>query len=415
MSLFIREKRDGRHAPGYLVYLLGGLSAVAVVAILHSRVTSGEGRARSSGRRNPSPNLDALTRSAALVSPAKVPDKPSSRKARKQRLNAASPASGPAGSGPGSDLADTFDAISAALRGDPAPAAPSPAKKRSRAPEADAPSDGLIGGYGALPRALPPDAAGTGGDTLVETKGGRPMLLGYRDPSADEDGDAPGSRSIVPPPAPDERYLPRGTLIPVCLLTTVDTSNPAAVIQFAVARDVFFNRRLQLAFGTRFLGRLNGRPSRGRLNLAADEVLFPSGLELPANAAVVEADDSGGDVRPGIAADFHPPPPWAEAAPYAADFFGGLMGLLESRAQQPFTVGVGGVSVQASAPDDVRAPAFQASDLAVRDFAAARLKEVEERYAAYYLVPAGAACWLQLDAGLPLSKAPLAHAYAPSN
>jgi hypothetical protein len=413
MSLLIREKKDGRRAPGYLVYLLGGVAAVAAVVVLHSRVSSGDVRARSPGRRKSSPNLDAVTRSSAQVAPARVPDKAPSRKKKKYLLKAEKPVNGSGQESPASDLADTFDAISAALRGDPAPAPP--AKEKSHPSPSESPPENSVDGYGVLPRALPMDAAGTGRGSLPGGKDARPELLGYRDPSADDAVYAGEGRPATGPPAPDDRFLPRGTLVAVCLLTTVDTSNPAAVIQFAAARDVFFNRRLQLAFGTRFLGRLNGKPLRGRLNLTADAVLFPNGLELPANAAAVEADDSGSDVRPGVEAAFYPPPAWAEAAPYVADFFGGLMGLMESRAQQHFTLGVGGVSVQASAPGDVRAPLYQASDLAVRDFAAARLKEVEDRYAAYYLVPAGTACWLQLDADLPLSKAPTAHENLPSN
>jgi hypothetical protein len=176
------------------------------------------------------------------------------------------------------------------------------------------------------------------------------------------------------------------------------------VIQFGVARDVVFHRRCQLAFGTRLLGRFRGRPMRGRLNLAAETVLFPDGLELPASASAVEADESGAHVRPGVAAEYFPPPPWVRAAPYASDFFTGFMSLLESRAQSPWALGAGGVGIPA-APDGLKAPLYQASAQAMQDFTQARLKEMEERYAPYYLIPAGSACWLQLDSDLDLAAA----------
>ena len=73
--------------------------------------------------------------------------------------------------------------------------------------------------------------------------------------------------------------VPRGTLISVYLLTTVDTSNPSAVLQFAAARSLFFHHRRQISFGTRFLGKLSGPPLRDRLNLAVGTVLYPDGRE----------------------------------------------------------------------------------------------------------------------------------------
>jgi hypothetical protein len=204
---------------------------------------------------------------------------------------------------------------------------------------------------------------------------------------------------------PSLYIIPRGALVRVFLLTTVDTSNPSAVIQFGVASDLIFNRVRQLEFGVRLLGRVSGHPMRERLNLSADTILYPDGLELPIKASAVEADAIGCNIRPGIGARYVPPPAWVQATPYAADLFAGVMGILQSRASQQLTLGAGGLALQQSAPDEVRGAAYQASAHAVDDFAAARLKEVEERYAAYFLVPAGTACCLQLEADLDLTPA----------
>jgi hypothetical protein len=235
------------------------------------------------------------------------------------------------------------------------------------------------------------------------------QLLGYRDTTADVAQVDPGRALPGETASSPEFFAPRGTLIYVCLLTTVDTGNPAAVIQFAAARSLFFNRRCQLPFGTRFLGRLSGEPVRDRINLTADTILYPDGLELPVSASAVEADETGRNVWPGVAAYYFPPPPWVQVAPYFSDFFTGAMGLLESRAQQQFAIGVGGVSVQTTGGGDLRAPLYQASAQAVQDFTQARLKEVERRYASHYLLPAGSACWLQLDADLNLAAAHAEH------
>jgi len=188
------------------------------------------------------------------------------------------------------------------------------------------------------------------------------------------------------------------------LLTTVDTSNPAAVIEFAVARDVTYHNRCRIGFGTRILGRLRGRPMRGRVNLGADTLLFADGTEGALAASAVEADESGSSVRPGVSARYVPPPPWVRAAPYASNLFTGFMGLLESRAQAPWATGMGGYSVP-SGQGGLRAPLYQTGTQAVQDFAQARLREFEEQYAPFYLVPAGSECWLQLDSDLDLSAA----------
>jgi hypothetical protein len=239
----------------------------------------------------------------------------------------------------------------------------------------------------------------------VSAGGEHPDLLGYREPAADVLSD--GQAGLEPEAAPRAAsfVVPKGTLVRTCFLTTVDTSNPSAVIQFGVAGDLVFNRRRQLDFGIRLLGRLSGRPMHGRLNLVADTVLFPDGLEVPASASAVEADEMGCNIRPGVRASYVPPPSWVQATPYAADLFTGLMGILGSRATTQLTVGENSLGVQTSVPDRFRGSLYQASAQAVDDFAQARLREIEERYAAYYVIPAGTACCLQLEADLDLAPA----------
>jgi hypothetical protein len=228
-----------------------------------------------------------------------------------------------------------------------------------------------------------------------------PELLGYRDFAADAAAADPAAGASRDDSERAEFLLPRGTLICAYLLTTVDTSNPAAVLQFGAARTLVFHRRAQLPFGTRFLGKLAGPPARDRLNLAIDTVLFPEGAEIPIAASAVEADERGENLRPGLAADYFPPPAWAQLAPYVSDFATGALGLLESRAQRQFAVGLGG-TLTAGATDSLRPPLYQASGQAIEDFTAARLKEITQRYASYYLIPAGTACWLELEADLDL-------------
>ena len=104
-----------------------------------------------------------------------------------------------------------------------------------------------------------------------------------------------------------------------------------------------------------------------------------------------------------MAAEYFPPPTWVQLAPYVSDLATGYLGLLESRAQRQFALGAGGAVLPASAAaDNGQAPLAQASAQAIQDFTQARLKEIIQRNASYYLIPAGTACWLQLDADLDL-------------
>jgi len=398
VSLFWREKPDGRRAPGYAVYLLGGLGAVAAVLVLHRRL-EGAGRPSTHPGRDRGADVAAITQPAAMMAPVKVASKAAPAGDKSYRLGARSGRAATADSGPGSG-SEAFDAISAALAEAPRASSDPPGRK---APARALDAGGAEPEYAPLPPAFPLESARPG-KGAPETRDERTGLLGYRDSEADPAPPETDRKPAVPSPEPSGDWLPRGTLVPTYLLTTVDTGNPAAVIQFGVARDVVFHRRCELAFGTRFLGRFRGRPMRGRLNLAAETVLFPDGMELPANASAVEADESGAHVRPGVAAEYFPPPAWVRAAPYASDFFTGFMSLLESRAQSPWAVGAAGVGVPAST-DGLRAPLYQASAQAMQDFTQARLKEMEERYAPYYLIPSGSACWLQLDADLDLAAA----------
>ncbi|HEX3729333.1 MAG TPA: hypothetical protein VHV47_05985 [Opitutaceae bacterium] len=370
MSLWLREKRDGTRGPGYLAYLAGAALAVAAILALRRRVV----QAVPASLRLPPSDVAPITQSAAAMTRVRVRNGPAPPEARSFRL----PAAAPAAAAPAPSGSDAFDAMAAALQ-----AAPAEGESGSAAPlDETAATRAPPPAYPELPPAFVPEARGDAGG----------QLLGYRDAGADRAPDP------APEPPSGPAPLPRGTLIPVYLLTSVDTSNPAAVLQLAIAREVDFGGRCALPFGTRLLGRLSGPPRRNRLNLAVDTVLYPDGRERPMLASAVEADETGADLRPGVAAWYLPPPTWVQIAPYVSEAATGYLGLLESRLRQPVTLGLGGVSVQTSAPEDgARAPLYQASAQAVQDFAAARLKEVSERYASYYFIPAGTACWLQLE------------------
>lgn len=371
---WVREKPDGTRAPGYAVYLAAGAAALLAIELLHQRLEPPVRHTSPARRRGA--DVAAVTGAASRMTPVPADAETAAPEARSYRLER--PARRRKARPVAPDGADAFDPVAAVLS------------------EEEAAST-AGSGFAALAPAWPSDPAAAGGGSRPQG----PLLFGYRDPTADERSDGDALRRLDA----DDR-LPRATLVPVILLTTVDTGNPAAVLQFAVSADVIRGGRVRLRFGTRILGALKGAPVRDRLNLAADAVLYPDGSELPMKADAVEASDDGSDIRPGVAATYVPPPAWVRLAPYASDVFTGFTGLLQSRAEQQLSVGVGPVSLQTAAPDDLRGPAYQASGQALQDFVQRRLAELDRRYAAHHVIPAGTACWFQLLEDLDLHDAP---------
>ena len=361
MGWIWREKPDGSRALAYPVYLAGALAGLGIIALLHQRLAPlpAHAAARTNGR---GAEVSAITGAAALAAPIPSPSRAVTGAGKSYRLahQGAAPAAAPTVVPEG----DSFDAIDATLK---------PAETEERRRQQAASSFG----------ALPPAFEGEGAPHLA--------LLGYRDPTADGSGQP--VRAVTAPTV----MLARGSLLPVFLLTSVDTSNPAAVLQFGVADDVMQHGSCRLRLGTHLLGKLAGHPLRGRLELTVDTVLYPDGAQRPMAATAVEANDLGSDIRPGLAATFVPQPAWAQTVPYLSEFATGFLGLLQSRAQERFAVGASGLTLQSSVPNEMQGSASQASAQAVTDFTRARLKEIEDRYAAYYFIPAGTECWMQLD------------------
>ncbi len=390
MGFFKREKKDGTRAPGYGVYLLAGLFAVGGVMFLHQRLTTKA--AAPIARRAPS-NVAPITGPAAAVARVDVKGPPSRDPAtRSFRLP---PKQSPTRSNSAEPAGDSFNPIQLALQRARLPASAQSDQRDVPPDEANA-RDTANTAFAELPPAFPTDAPGN--QPAVSAN----QLFGYRDTTAAEnEAHVTATRAKTA-----ARYFaPKGTLICVYILTTVDTTNPTAIIQFGTAKPLVFNHRHQLPFGTRFLGKLSGQPARNRINLTVDMILYPDGLELPISATAVEADERGSNIYPGVAAYYIPPPQWAQISPYVADFISGYLGLLQSRAEQSFAATVGGVSIRTSDPANPRPPLYEASSRAIQNFTEARLKDIEQRYATAYVVPAGTKCWLQLDRDLDLNRA----------
>ncbi len=392
MGFFKREKKDGTRAPGYGVYLLAGIFAVGSVMFLHHRLTTRAIAAITT--RPPRSNIAPVTGPAAAMARVDVKGPPSRDPATHSfRLPPKQPS--PARSNAGDATSDSFNPIQLALQRARLPASAQTGQSSAPLDEGGSGRDADSAVFAELPPALPPDSQGN------QAAPGN-QLFGYRDTTPLQND---AREAHIRAKTATRFFAPKGTLICVYLLTTVDTSNPSAIIQFGTAKPLVFNHRYQLPFGTRFLGKLSGQPARNRVNLGADTILYPDGLELPVSATAVEANDRGSDIYPGIAAYYIPPPQWAQISPYIADFISGYLTLLQARADQSFAANIGGVSIRTADPTNPRPPLYEASSRAIQNFTEARLKDIEQRYATAYVVPAGTVCWLQLDRDLDLTRA----------
>lgn len=201
-----------------------------------------------------------------------------------------------------------------------------------------------------------------------------------------------------------KEYIPKGSLLDVCLLTTVDTSNPAALVECALVRDFSFNHTVSLHFGIRFLGKLSGVPSRGRINVLFDTIVTPTGKQIPINASVVERNERTLDCRPGLTAKLISPPVWVEASPYVAQVLTGFLNYFKSQVSNPVVVSSSAISFQQSAALEFKSAGSQATASALEDLSLTKQKQWNEMYGAYYLVPGGTLCSLQLLTELDISQ-----------
>jgi len=400
MAFFLREKKDGKRTIGYGVYLIAGLLAVGAIVYLHGLLVGANGPQR--GRSSQASDVTAITAAAALANSINVKTQTKKKDIDPSHRLGGNDRPRPAAPSPAIPADDSVDTINLALKKAAlGPTADEGAAAQTNDGGAQAGSGGAATpAFPELPPAFPVEAEPRKGTASSQ----RVQLFDYRDETADIPALPATNRVAQTPASTASDIVPRGTLICVFLLTTVDTGNPSATIQFGAAKSLVFNHRFQLGFGTRFLGKLSGKPNRDRVNLTVDTILYPDGRELPISATAVEADDTGSNIRPGVEAYYFPPPAWVQISPYVADFVTGYMSLLQSRAEQGLTANIGGVSLQTAASADPRAPLYQASAQAVQAFTQARLADIEQRYATYYLIPAGTACWLQLDRDLDLNS-----------
>ncbi len=194
-------------------------------------------------------------------------------------------------------------------------------------------------------------------------------------------------------------WLPRGEIIPVYIMQTVQTGKFPTLVQFAVARTVWFNGKPVLPFGTRFMASA-GLGVRDRILFNIDSLQRRDGLEIAVSGMVL-----GPDQATGLPGYYVPPPTLVQLAPYIGNFAEAYGNLLKLRlSKNSYQVGAFGVNVTPDASGNpTQEIALSAASQALGDFIASQVSDLRERYAAYLAIPAGTPASVQLTANTDLS------------
>jgi hypothetical protein len=385
MRILFRYKSDGTRALSYFVYLTGSVSIFLIFLVLHKKtISTGSGLSSARGA-----HVGHITQSASMVEPVNTEKNGNKRESDSFRL----PEEVDNKPNQNVKAKDTPQSLIAVALHEPPPGS-----------EQTGNSEGS--GFTLLPPAFPTEIPKSMTallkDDLSKTQI-KDSLISYLDPALDVKEGQLGLVEAIKHSPSLGFMVPRGSMLEVCLLSTVDTSNPGAMIECALVKDLIFNHTKQINAGIRFLGKLVGSPLRGRLNLSFDTLITPSGLEVPLRASAVQREDDLFDYRPGIRAELISAPVWVEASPYIAQVITGFLGYFKSQVNTPIVVASNAISFQASALNELKASGAQASATAIDDLSLNKQKQWSEMYGPYYLVKGGTLCSLQLQADLDLA------------
>ena len=199
---------------------------------------------------------------------------------------------------------------------------------------------------------------------------------------------------LLPADAIPRRFLPRGEIIPVYVMQTVETGRFPTLVQFAVAKTIWFNGKPVIPFGTRFMATA-GLSVRDRITFNVDSLRRRDGLEIACQAIVL-----GSDQATGVKAYYLPPPALVQAAPYVASFAQAYADLMKLRASST-SIQIGSVGISSSQRSDgqvTQEAAIASASQALSDFLASQLTDLKERFAGYLTVPEGTSGFVQLTA-----------------
>jgi len=217
-------------------------------------------------------------------------------------------------------------------------------------------------------------------------------------------GEPPGGSRPRPSGFETKKFLPRGAVIPVYVLSMIKTGNMEDMVEMGVAKNVVFNGKVQLPFGTRILGSAAGAGDGDRIAVNVDTILFPNGDELPISATVKDMDRG-----PGIRGYYIPQPLWLQMLPYVNNFLAAYLNTLQKTITTDVTyVTPNGMTVtqqqQTSDLSDAQTQLLSSASQSLQQATLVTMQELNKLYKPYLVVPPGTPAFVQLRQATDLTR-----------
>lgn len=420
MGFWTREKKDGQKTVGYGVFLAAGVLAIGLVVYTATKMRPVQSDLQASRAKRAVVSLGDTQRAATGMRPAMDEERPLTDAEMSSRgvEDARTPSDKAARSGPAT-LARTTGAV--AVRASPSTGASTGGIESINvamriAEDAAKPrldegagffqgSDPNAARYQGLPRTVwPSNEPNPDGSRGGQTKSSSAMVVYAAHEDREVVAEREQSEALKEEEDARKYVVPRGEWISCYLLTSVESSSfDDTIIELGVAEPVFFNRRMQIPFGARIFATVNGKAVRMRMPLTADGIRYPNGLELPLRGSV-----KGEDRTAGVPAYYIAAPEWSQISPFVGTFLETWIAAEKQSARGTTTGGglIGSlVGASNSKEFNPKAEASIAAATGLNDLIKARFKDVEERFGAHLVIPAGTKVWVQLTADANLAKA----------
>jgi len=242
---------------------------------------------------------------------------------------------------------------------------------------------------------------------VMEIDPGQLVVQGVRPtPTPVVESRPPGPSTPRPRPSGFEtkNFLPRGAVIPVYVLSMIKTGNMEDMVEMGVAKNVVFNGKVQLPFGTRILGSAAMSGDGDRVAVNVDTILFPNGDELPISATVKDMDRG-----PGIRGYYIPQPLWLQLLPYVNNFLAAYLNTLQKTITTDVTyVTPNGMTItqqqQVADMSDAQTQLLSSASQSLQQATVVTMQELNKLYKPYLVVPPGTPAFVQLRQATDLTR-----------
>lgn len=193
------------------------------------------------------------------------------------------------------------------------------------------------------------------------------------------------------------KFLPRGSTFDVAILGEVRTLPNNGLIEMGVVQNAVFNHKIQLPFGTRLYGKMEGVAIRDRVQIEITHIVYPDGKEQKIKGVI-----RGKDGHPGVPGTFIPEPAFQQLFPYIT---AAATGYIEAAKTGATTISAGGTTVTEQTTNKQKDAIMSAAQAAMAEGFKRKQAEFDNRFQPYVLIKDGEIAEVQLSEPLDLTLA----------